>query len=390
MSVLIGIFVASALVFLCLGYRWESTLKRPKINGFPLVSILIPAYNSEKFISKSIKSVLNIDYPKKEVIVANDSVDNTPRICKQLGVKCIQNKTRLGKASSLNNAVKYANGRLLYFLDADTIARKDSLKKLVPWFNNKKVAVVVPKYIAHNPKTFTSKLVSIENHFIASLIKINMYFGSMVTFRGCGVLIKKSIFEKLGGWPKTQTEDNDFAGLVIRRGYKVQYEPDAIVETVEAENLSELKKQRIRWGKGVFYTFCNHKSGYKSIPSFLFFTLTYLFLGLCFLIYTIFQVNSFIPAFSIFLTSSSYQQLAAVFLLVIPAIISFFATIAISTISHITLLTIPEKSEIKDLVYIIPYTLFYIPATLYFYAKGAYFGMKDKMKNRDQLDFDNW
>lgn len=176
MSIIVAIFILTGIVFSYFAYTWESNLKRPKLGKTPFVSILIPAYNSEKTIEKCIRSALNLDYSKKEIIVVNDSRDSTPKICKRLGVKCIQNKTRLGKAVALNEVVKQARGEVLFFLDADTVARRDSLIKLVPWFDKKTVAVV-PKYVAQSPKTFVQKLVSVENCFMSSLFKIHMYFG---------------------------------------------------------------------------------------------------------------------------------------------------------------------------------------------------------------------
>ena len=80
---------------------------------FPSVSILIPAYNEGKTITKTIKSVLNLDYPKDklEIIVINDSsTDNTADMVKKFKeVKLIYNKHRgAGKASALNMGLKYA------------------------------------------------------------------------------------------------------------------------------------------------------------------------------------------------------------------------------------------------------------------------------------------
>ena len=390
MSLLVGIFVLSAIIFLYLGYRWEYNLKRPSLGkNLPLVSILIPAYNSEKTIARVIKSALNLDYLKKEILVVNDSQDNTSKICKALGVRYIQNKTRLGKSVALNEAVKQTKGSILFFLDADTVARKDSLRKLIPWFKGN-TAAVVPKYIAQNPKKLITKLVSIENSFMSSLFKIHMYFGSMIAFRGCGVAIKKSVFESLDGWPRTQMEDNDFAAVLVKSGYKIQYEPEAIVETKEAESIRELGRQRMRWGKGAFYTFWSHKGGYKSNKQFLVSTLPYTFLGLCILAFLFVQGFYLIPALS-FVASTDQFTIVFIFLIV-PLLTNFFATVATGTLGHFALLTFSEnkKSSIKDLAYLVPFIFLYIPTILYFYVRGILSGISDKIQRRDPLDFKYW
>ncbi len=91
LAIIIGL-ISLAAAFWLLGWRWESTLSRPRARGRPLVSIIIPAYRSEKTIRETVESAKALSYPRKEIVVVNDSRDSTPRICRQLGVRVIQNR----------------------------------------------------------------------------------------------------------------------------------------------------------------------------------------------------------------------------------------------------------------------------------------------------------
>ena len=104
--------------------------EQSNINYFPSVSIIIPAHNEEKSIAKTIKSVLNLDYPKDKVkiIVVNDqSTDKTKEIAKKFKeVLVVDNKHKgIGKASALNRGLKLVFTELFSVLDADSEVSKN-------------------------------------------------------------------------------------------------------------------------------------------------------------------------------------------------------------------------------------------------------------------------
>lgn len=88
-----------------------------------LVSIVMPSYNSEKFIRASIGSVLNQTYPYWELLIVDDcSTDKTVEIIKSFKddrIKLFQNKTNSGAAISRNWALREAKGKWIAFLDSD-------------------------------------------------------------------------------------------------------------------------------------------------------------------------------------------------------------------------------------------------------------------------------
>ena len=99
-----------------------------------LVSVIIPYFNKQKYISRTIYSVLNQSFKDIEIlIVFDDSKKNDLKILKSFAkkdkrIKIIVNKNNLGVAKSRNKAIKQSKGEFIAFIDADDIWKKDKLK----------------------------------------------------------------------------------------------------------------------------------------------------------------------------------------------------------------------------------------------------------------------
>jgi glycosyltransferase involved in cell wall biosynthesis len=97
----------------------------------PLVSVLIPAYNAERFLAETLRSVLSQTWPAKEIIVVDDgSKDGTLSVAKSFeaaNVKVISQQN-CGQSASENIAVQACSGDLLEFLDADDLLQPDKLE----------------------------------------------------------------------------------------------------------------------------------------------------------------------------------------------------------------------------------------------------------------------
>ena len=101
-----------------------------------LVSIITPSYNSEKFISETIKSVQNQSYQNWEMIIVDDcSTDKTVSIIKEFlpdeRIKLHQLEKNSGTGIARNKALSFANGRFIAFLDADDLWKPKKLEKQV-------------------------------------------------------------------------------------------------------------------------------------------------------------------------------------------------------------------------------------------------------------------
>ena len=95
-----------------------------------LVSILIPAYNSGKWIRFTIESALSQSWPNKEIIIVNDgSEDNTLQIAKQFESKIVKVITQenMGASSARNKALSLAQGDYIQWLDSDDLLTSNKI-----------------------------------------------------------------------------------------------------------------------------------------------------------------------------------------------------------------------------------------------------------------------
>jgi len=100
----------------------------------PLVSIIVPAYNVERYIEECIDSLLNQSYKNIEIIVLDDaSTDATLYLLKQYGnrIQLIENRSNKGQGARRNQGIKYAKGEYIYFVDSDDWIRPETIAEIV-------------------------------------------------------------------------------------------------------------------------------------------------------------------------------------------------------------------------------------------------------------------
>lgn len=105
------------------------------MKNYPLVSVIIPVYNRENLIKKSIDSVLCQTYKNLEVIIIDDeSTDNTGEVVKQINderIKYYKNEKNLGPSGSRNKGIELSEGEFIAFQDSDDEWKMDKLEKQV-------------------------------------------------------------------------------------------------------------------------------------------------------------------------------------------------------------------------------------------------------------------
>lgn len=200
--------------------------------NIPLISVIMPAHNAQKYISSAIESILNQTFTKFELIIINDcSTDKTLDIMKSFSkkdsrIKIVNNDTRLDIASSLNRGISQAKSNIIARMDADDIAFPNRLELQYALINSsRKIAVVganiVIMDIAGN-QTAIRKYPDTSEKLKDCLFKYSPFAHPVVMF-------KKDMYEEIGRYnPKySPTEDLD---LWFRLGRK--YEFGSIPETL--------------------------------------------------------------------------------------------------------------------------------------------------------------
>ena len=101
---------------------------------FPLISVIIPAYNAAEYIEESINSILQQDYPNIEIIVVDDrSTDDTAKIAKRLKVRYIYIEKK-SLPATMNIGFMAAKGNFIASLDADDLWRPNKLSAQMALF----------------------------------------------------------------------------------------------------------------------------------------------------------------------------------------------------------------------------------------------------------------
>ncbi len=216
----------------------------------PKVSILIAAYNEEKSIETTISNKLQLNYPKDklEIIVISDgSTDKTDVIVRKFqanGVRLLTQGPRAGKTAALNLAVPEAKGEILIFSDANSIYHKDALRELVANFNDPSVGYVTGHMVYTNPDgTLIGDGCSAYMKYENFLRKHETQTGSVVGVDGGVDAVRKELYHPMN---PDQLPDFVLPLSVAEQGYRVIYEPKAILKEDTLNNKGDEYKMRVR------------------------------------------------------------------------------------------------------------------------------------------------
>jgi cellulose synthase/poly-beta-1,6-N-acetylglucosamine synthase-like glycosyltransferase len=246
-------------------YQKRQEIKQFNAPGyFPSLTVLIPAYNEEKVLRRTLESVLEASYPDKEIIVIDDgSQDQTFRIAQDFipkGVKVIH-RPNGGKATALNHGLLFARGEIIIIVDADSQICKNTLVELVKAFRDHDVAAVAGNIKVLNREHLLTKCQALE--YIAS-ININRraldVFGSVTVVPGALGAYRREALVGGGVYdPDTLVEDFDVTIKALKSGKIVQASTSAISYTEAPVTIKDLYKQRMRWYRGNFQAMWKHR-----------------------------------------------------------------------------------------------------------------------------------
>jgi cellulose synthase/poly-beta-1,6-N-acetylglucosamine synthase-like glycosyltransferase len=244
--------------------------KRIKNKEHPLVSILVPAYNEEICIKKTLNSCIHQTYPNFEILVINDgSTDRTLEEVKDFERKNkkylikknillkILNQTNQGKAKALNNGKDNAKGEFLITIDADSYLSAYAIEKIMGYFTSEDIGAVAGNIIAVSKNSLLGYLQKVEYELGIHFIRNSQSsFGSVIVTPGALSAYRKKAVKKFE--EGTLTEDFDSSIRILERGYKIYMAGDAICYTQVPLSFSDLIKQRIRWQQGGLEVFSKH------------------------------------------------------------------------------------------------------------------------------------
>jgi cellulose synthase/poly-beta-1,6-N-acetylglucosamine synthase-like glycosyltransferase len=228
------------------------TLKR-----YPSVTVIVPCYNEEATIYKTVRSLLALDYPKNKlniILIDDGSKDRTwetiQRFSKYPNISAYK-KENGGKHTAMNFGIERTTTELVGGLDADSFVDSQALKRIVTYFTDKTVMAVAPSIVVSEPKTLIQKAQKAEYDMAIYTKKMLGFLGGIHVTPGPFSIFRKKVFDELGPFRKAHnTEDQEIALRMQEHGYRIEHCVDAYVYTVSPNTVGKLYRQRLRWVYG--------------------------------------------------------------------------------------------------------------------------------------------
>jgi len=224
-----------------------------------MISVVIPTLNAERHIRQLMKSLLSQTIPCEIIVVDSSSSDRTVEVAASYGAKTVTiDRIAFDHGGTRNLAVKAAKGDTIIFLTQDAVpANEHLIENLVKPLHDQRIALSYGRQIAKNNVTPIERFARQFNYPRESLIKgkeqieslgIKTFFCSNV----CSA-VRKRQFEEMGGFPEKIiiNEDMLFAARLVMKGYRVAYEPSAVL--YHSHNYSLREQFKRYFDIGVFF-----------------------------------------------------------------------------------------------------------------------------------------
>ncbi len=244
--------------------------RRPSASDFnPRVAVLIPAYNEEAVIVRTIRSVLNSDYKNLHIIVIDDgSTDRTAEVAaaayaQQIADGRLQVLTKInaGKAAALNYALDRIQEEIYIGIDADTVIAPDAISRLLPHFLNPRIGAIAGNAKVGNRVNLWTRWQALEyitsQNFERRALDL---FHVITVVPGAIGAWRTAPVKDAGGYPlNTVAEDADLTMGLLERGWRIDYEDRALAFTEAPIDMRGLMRQRFRWSFGTLQAVWKHR-----------------------------------------------------------------------------------------------------------------------------------
>lgn len=224
---------------------------------WPSVSVIVPAWNEETTILKTIFSLLKLNYPKDKLsifIVDDGSTDKTwnviQRFSRNKQIKLLR-KENGGKYTALNYALELVDSELVGCLDSDSFVHPEALKRIAVRFEDSDTMAVTPSIKVFEPKGFLGLFQKAEYMLGIFIRKIFYGLNAIYITPGPFSIFRRSVFEKIGNYRHAyNTEDIEIAMRMQKNRMKIGNVHNAFVYTIAPANIRGLYTQRLRWVHG--------------------------------------------------------------------------------------------------------------------------------------------
>jgi peptidoglycan-N-acetylglucosamine deacetylase len=264
-AVVVGAIRLVVIILLATYQRYHA--RKPEPHYTPAVTIIVPAYNEERVIAATLRSLVSQVYegPLDIVVVDDGSPDDTyGAVLREFGDDprvTVFRKENGGKAGALNYGIARASGEIIVCLDADTQFTPTTVARLVAPLSDIRVGAVAGNAKVGNRHNLVTRWQALEyvtsqnleRRAFAVLNAITIVPGAVGAWR-------KSYVQAVGGFSgDTLAEDQDLTWSLGEEGLRVRYADDAIAYTEAPDTLRTLIRQRFRWSFGTLQSVWKHK-----------------------------------------------------------------------------------------------------------------------------------
>ncbi len=239
------------------------------LDKYPAVTIVVPCWNEERTVYKTVRSLMNLNYPKDKLeifLIDDGSTDGTWDIIRKFEKYSnirVFHKENGGKFAALNFGLEHMTTKFFAALDADSFADPESLVRIMSSFEkDPNIMAVVPSVTVYNAKNFIQNAQKAEYHMGVYFKKMLSFMGAINVTPGPLTVFKKGVFDNLGPYKHAHnTEDMEIAYRMQKNRYMIEHCSDAYVYTNTPKTIRTLYKQRLRW----VYGFINNTIDYRSV-----------------------------------------------------------------------------------------------------------------------------
>lgn len=201
----------------------------------PLVSVIISAYNVEKYIEEAVRSILNQEYENLEIVIADDGSSDRTRIIIDLlddsRIKRFHNESNMGLLHTWNKLLPLTKGSYITFQDGDDVSLPGRIEHLVSFLeSNREIGLCGTNFIRYFGNW---GLYQVSDYPLKDVdIRAEFKVGN-VPFNGTRVMIRREVYHSVGGFREffkgLAAEDFDWI-LRISEKYQVANIPDVLYE----------------------------------------------------------------------------------------------------------------------------------------------------------------
>ena len=224
-------------------------------------AVIVPAYNEEIVILKTIKNLFHIDYPTElfdVIVIADNCTDRTAEIALSMGAVVWERNDRelRGKGYALKWAFEKIEAdntayEAVVIIDADTTVSKNILNVMNNYIHAGAEAIQCSDLVEHKNGSWTSEIIGVSfqlNNYVKLLGRRNI--GCTAGLRGNGMCFTTDLLERIPWQAFSQTEDLEYGLILLLNGIPVMFAPEAVVSAIMPADPHNAETQRARWEVG--------------------------------------------------------------------------------------------------------------------------------------------